>query len=309
MSIIEKISDALCVDKNALLIFSSTAPYRYKVYEIPKRSGHGTRVIAHPAKQLKFIQRLIIKEISNLVSIHDCAYAYKKDISIKDNALVHKDNRYLLKMDFKNFFPSITPELLFHEFSNAGVSFKIDEKEFLSKMLFYKPTRKSTLRLSIGAPSSPFISNFIMYRFDSIISNYCKSNNIKYTRYADDITFSTNIKNALFSIPKMVSKILTENNYNLRINSEKTVYTSRAHNIHVTGITITPEGKLSTGRENKRKLQAMLHRFIQSKLTDKETEQLKGYLAFAFFIEPDFRDRLINKYGIEYCCKIFKCGG
>ena len=242
MNIIDKICDALCVTKSNLLAFSSTAPHRYKIYEIPKRSGKGTRTIAHPAKQLKFIQRLIVKEVTDLFPVHSCAYAYKKSTSIRDNAMVHKDSRYLLKMDFESFFPSITPELFFQEITRANLSFSAEEKDFLSKILFYKPSRKSNLRLSIGAPSSPLISNFIMYNFDAEVSRYCETHNIKYTRYADDITFSTNVKNILFLIPSVILQLLIKNNYNqLTINSEKTVYTSRAHNVHVTGVTITPE--------------------------------------------------------------------
>lgn len=83
------------------------APHSYKVYTIAKRSG-GLRTIAQPAKETKFIQRWLIENVFSQLPVHECASAYKVGASIKKNADAHKSNSYVIKLDFKDFFPSIT---------------------------------------------------------------------------------------------------------------------------------------------------------------------------------------------------------
>lgn len=306
MSIFDYVCDSLCIDSKQLKLFSATAPHRYKVYDIPKRSGNGTRTIAHPAKQLKFVQRLVLSELEKLSEPHESAFAYIKKISIKDNAQEHVKNPFLLKMDFKDFFPSITPELMFQEYQRLGIVFNENESDFLSNILFFKLRRNSKLKLSIGAPSSPFISNLIMYHFDSIISEYCKANKIKYTRYADDLTFSSSLKNCLFLVPDKVAHILKEEGYkSILINRDKTIFSSKRHNRHVTGITLSNDGKLSIGRNKKRDLSAAVHSFSIGKFESDNIEKLKGWLSFAFFIEPDFKSRLTKKYGDDVLIRLF----
>ncbi len=110
------------------------------------------------------------------------------------------------------------------------------------------------LVLSIGAPSSPIISNFILYRFDRIITEHCRKLGINYSRYADDLTFSTNEKDILLNFPSKVRKTLSRlYSGQIKVNLKKTVLSSKAHNRHVTGITLSNDGTLSVGREKKRK--------------------------------------------------------
>lgn len=308
MNIVDYLSDLILMDRRELLKFSSTSPYRYKVYEIPKRNSNGKRTIAQPSKELKYIQRALLKFFDGVIPIHDSVFSYKKGISIKDNACCHVNYKYLLKMDFKDFFPSITPSILFNEFEKYKLHFNDDDKKLLSGLLFWKKNRKSNfLQLSIGAPTSPFISNFILYSFDKSISDICLEKNVVYSRYADDITFSSNVKNILFEFPKIVSDLLYElYNDNIKINKDKTVFSSRGHNRHVTGVTLSNDGLLSIGREKKRKLSSFLHYYITGKLDKKEIDKLKGELSFSFYIEPSFKDRLIKKYGREVLKKLIR---
>lgn len=307
MNIVSYVCDSLCIDEKQLMLFAATSPHRYKIYEIPKRSGQGTRTIAHPSKQLKFIQRLVISQLENIASSHKSAVAYIKGLSIKDNAILHAKNSFLLKMDFKDFFHSITPELMFQTYEQLGVSFSIKDREFLSNILFYKLRKNSHLRLSAGAPSSPFISNIVMHHFDSSMSNYCSENDIIYTRYADDLTFSSNTKGILFPLPDEVRLRLDSTGYgSILINTEKTIFTSKKHNRHVTGITISNDSTPSIGRQRKRNLSAAIHRFSLEKMTEKEIEKLKGDLSFAFFVEPEFKIRMKQKYGEKIYGMLFK---
>lgn len=296
MSILSSISDKLLMNDYDLLKFSRTCPHRYKIYTIPKRNSTEKRVIAHPSKELKFIQRILMQKFENKLPIHMAAFAYRKGIGIKNNAQKHLYNDYLLKMDFKDFFESITPDLFFRELEKNNIILPNEDIKFLKGIIFRK--EKDKLLLSIGSPISPLISNFVMFSFDQTISKLCLEKKITYTRYADDITFSTNIKNILFNIPQIIESVLFSlYEGKITINKEKTKFTSKAHNRHVTGITLSNENKLSIGRRKKRELIASLHYFINNKLDIYSIEKLRGELAFAFYIEPDFKNRLIKKYG------------
>src|SRR5690606_25931992 len=134
----------LCITQSELLKFSATAPHRYKVYEIPKRSGKGTRTIAHPSKELKFIQRIIVSFLKKSLPIHKSAYAYRAGLGIKDNALIHAKNQFILKLDFKDFFPSISPELFISKLEEIGIQLSETDIFLMSNLLFWKFRRNSS---------------------------------------------------------------------------------------------------------------------------------------------------------------------
>ncbi|MDF4657427.1 reverse transcriptase domain-containing protein [Vibrio parahaemolyticus] len=163
----------------------------YKVYKIPKRT-FGFRVIAQPTPELKRIQRAIVEQMKPCVQIHSSAKAYVNGINIKENASVHVKSSYLLKLDLENFFNSLTPSMLLKALNYQDIVLVNNDIEPLIELLFWNRTKKKSpnLVLSVGAPSSPFLSNFIMYEFDKIVTNYCTKLNINYSRYADDLTFS-----------------------------------------------------------------------------------------------------------------------
>lgn len=307
LNISKQLQNHLYMSEEELFNFSKTCPHRYKVYPIPKKNG-GVRIIAHPAKELKYIQRLIVKTLKTKLSIHHSSYAYMNKISIKDNAILHSNNSYILKMDFKDFFPSITPLIFFNALNSQNIHLSKMDSALLANFLFWKPYRKQKLVLSIGAPSSPLISNFVMYEFDNQISSLCRDLNITYSRYADDLTFSTQKKNLLYILPKKIQQILNITyKKGIRINSEKTSFISKSFQRKITGLIITNENHVSIGRDRKRLISSMLHKYKIGINTQKEDiEKLTGLLSFAFYIEPCFKESMIKKYGIETINKLFK---
>ena len=146
-----------------------------------------------------------------------------------------------------------------------------------------------------------------MYLFDKSVHEYCEKYQITYTRYADDLTFSTNKKEILFTIPKIINDI--SHHYfkgRLRINKLKTKFSSKAHNRHVTGVTITNDKKISIGRDKKRYIKSLVYRYKSKQLSIQEISLLKGLLAFANDIEPLFITTLENKYSVDVIASIFK---
>lgn len=306
MTLIERLALELKKSEDEITHFLQSAPKRYKVYTIPKRtSGH--RVIAQPSKELKEYQRKFL-EIQNL-PIHESAMAYRKGVSIKHNAIAHKNNPYLLKMDLENFFNSISDKIFWKTWESILPLPSSQDKKTLENLLFWCPSKKTegALVLSIGAPSSPLVSNFFMYQFDCAVSNFCSEKEIVYTRYADDLTFSTKHKDSLFFAPSMVKENLRELfGGTIRINRKKTRFSSRAHNRHVTGITIANNGSLSLGRERKRYIKHLVHQAQLNKLDIESRQHLRGLIAFAKHVEPVFLKSLKRKYTSELITQIIE---
>ncbi|MCB5228384.1 retron St85 family RNA-directed DNA polymerase [Alishewanella sp. 16-MA] len=306
MNILNSVSKESGLSVTDLLAFSKTCPHRYKVYFIAKRNSDAKRVIAQPSKEVKYLQGAVIKIFKSFDLVHEAAFAYKDGINIKQNAQVHANQKYILKMDFKDFFPSITPDLLFSQLNIAKVFLSEKDKEFLSGLLFWKRRRNSKLRLSIGAPSSPLMSNIVMYFFDSYIESYCRLNRIRYTRYADDLCFSSSMAGGLDSVKDTVNKALRSFfGRKIRLNTAKTIFASKAMNRHITGITLTNDGKLSVGRDRKREIIAAVHKVSQGNSPDCSLKTLAGLISYVHSVEGDFKDRLIKKYGEVIVQKIF----
>ncbi len=277
-----------------------SAPHRYKVYQIPKKASLEKRTIAQPAREVKSLQYWVLEHVLASLPVHDAATAYRPGSSILKNAEVHAQNSYLLKLDFRNFFPSIFPRdfrVLAEEIS-PGLS--SDDIDLLSRILFWQPRGEQGLRLSIGAPTSPCLSNAVLFEFDTTISNQCREKKVTYTRYADDMAFSTNEECVLSEIHEAVKSVCRSMaSPELNLNEPKTVYTSMKHRRRVTGLILANSGAVSLGRSRKREIRAAIHRFSLGKLDEKEISALGGLLSFAESIEPDFVGRMENHYGSE----------
>ena len=280
----------------------------YKVYKIPKRT-FGFRTIAQPTPAVKIIQKKIIALLSNDVDIHSSATAYVEGKSIKDNALHHAKSEFILKVDLENFFNSITPKILFKALKKQNISLSNQDIHVLEQFLFWNISKKvnGKLVLSVGAPSSPFVSNVVMFSFDKRMSKICSKNNILYTRYADDLTFSTKKKGVLFNHLNEIRNLLKkEFGAKLTLNESKTVFTSKAHNRHVTGVTITNNNKLSLGRDKKRYISALIHKFKHGHLSEEDIHHLKGLISHALHIENKFISNMSKKYSEETLIAIKK---
>lgn len=309
MSVIKRLANHLGKSESEVMCFLSDAPKKYKVYKIPKRK-HGYRIIAQPSKELKNYQRAFLQRYK--FPVHQSAMAYRQGRSIKDNAVAHVNSKYLLKIDLENFFNSITPSVFWDSLAHCRANtpeFSNQDKVWVEKLLFWCPskTRDGKLVLSVGAPSSPLVSNFCLLEFDHLLDGVCDEQAINYTRYADDLTFSTNIRDLLYTIIPSVQDVLVSLfGHKLTINHSKTAFSSKAHNRHVTGVTINNEGELSIGRERKRYIKHLVNQFKYNKLDESDVSHLQGLLSFAKHIEPLFIERLKKKYSNVLIQRIYE---
>jgi RNA-directed DNA polymerase len=233
--------------------------------------------------------------------VHRAATAYRKHVSIADNAARHASQHFLLKLDFKNFFTSLTAHDLETYFRlHPQPDFNQHDITNLKKILFWNKEHSGELVMSIGAPSSPMLSNILMYDFDSVVQSICEQRRVQYTRYADDLTFSTSERHVLREVKLAIEQLCREIPYpRLFINEPKTVHASRAKSRRVTGLTLTNEGSISVGRERKRLIRAQIHRLLNGKLEIDRLVELQGMLSFVKSVEPDFIEKLRRRYNDE----------
>ncbi|WP_258406480.1 retron St85 family RNA-directed DNA polymerase [Shewanella spartinae] len=268
----------------------------YSKFHILKRDGT-KRWIHHPKKELKLIQRVVNDNVLDKLKIHPSSTAYNRGCSVKKNALLHVNNDFLLRMDFKSFFDSISYDdienFLDREFSILDPNWTHSDTKLLAKLLCYKNS------LVMGAVTSPCISNAICYKLDKKLSGLCQNNNVVYSRYADDLYFSTSERNILFFIEKEVLKIVAnlELPSGLTVNNNKTFHSSRKRKKQVTGLILTHDKKLSIGRNKKRTVKSKVHNW--KTLNEAERSYLSGYISYIHSIEPQFINRLCLKYGAD----------
>ena len=158
----------------------ASAPNRYKTFEIPKRGG-GTREIAQPARELKLLQRVIIEHVLSPLKVHSAATAYRREIGLLANAVPHAGPGPILKMDFVEFFPRIRADDWWAYCQKNNLLIE-EDRRISANLLFRRRRGEAILRLSIGAPSSPMLSNLLMWDFDEKVAHAAGEKGIAYTR-------------------------------------------------------------------------------------------------------------------------------
>lgn len=305
--LIELLIRELRVSEREVLHLIATAPERYKVYTIPKKRG-GRREIAHPARELKVAQRAIMREYLSKLPVHDAAFGYVKGRSIKDNAEFHAGNGPILKYDFEDFFPSIT-EFAWISYCERHNVFGKEDAIRSGRILFRRPKGGRILRLSIGAPSSPMLSNILLYDFDSAVSELVGAHKIKYSRYADDLTFSAPRTGFLNQVDRIVRGVISKSKSpKLKINESKTVLATTKVRRRVTGLILNLTGGVSIGRENKRIIRACIDHFAKGEFDVSKVPTLAGHLSHIWNVERDFYRRLEIVYGKDVLVRIKREG-
>jgi RNA-directed DNA polymerase len=183
----------------------------YRSFKIRKRSG-GWRRISVPEPKLKLVQAWLARHVLSKVAPHTASHAFAPGSSTVACATQHRGARWLIKMDIADFFGSITEIQVYRVFRNLGynalVSFELaglctdapwkSGKYVLRSWQAHYPRkrieayeRKYLGRLPQGAPSSPMLANLAMKGLDQVLTELGRSRGLVYTRYSDDITFST----------------------------------------------------------------------------------------------------------------------
>lgn len=211
----------------------------YKIFRVRKRTS-GYRFIHSPNDELKKVQSFINKFILSRLDIHKSCFSYHKNGGVLKCAQQHTNAKTLLKYDLKDFFFCINEISVYHLFNNLGytkrLSFQMarlctiilikDHQKYIKK---YKLGEKKIDMgvLPQGAPTSPMLSNLLANKLDVKLSQLAENHNLIYTRYADDLTFSSNEKLSKIQIRMINSQILKIIKYEKFIVNKKKISISR----------------------------------------------------------------------------------
>jgi len=255
----------------------------YRRFIIPKKNG-GTRYLAEPLPSLKEIQRWILENILYKKEVHPYAKAYSPGRTIKDNLKYHKKKAVVLSLDIEHFFDSITSEKVENIFRTFGYSSIVSS--ILTKLIMLNGA------LAQGAPTSPHVSNLVLFDFDSTIQKFSFENKFMYTRYADDLTFSSSNLNPDLIISFVEKELL---HLNLKLNGKKTHLMPSSKRQVVTGVVVNE--KIQAKRDYRMLIRQEMH-FIKKfglashikkkKIKNKNyLKHLIGKINYSLFLNPN----------------------
>ncbi|MEO1339241.1 MAG: reverse transcriptase family protein, partial [Myxococcota bacterium] len=249
----------------------------YTQFSIPKRSG-GTRLISAPKPKTARAQRWILNNIVKRLPVEPPAHGFVSNRSIVTNAKAHIGQKLVFNVDLEAFFPTIT-------FCRVrGLLQSIGYAPSVSTVLALLCTECPRTRLQYGddvyfaavgeralpqgACTSPALSNAIARRLDRRLMGLCKKASWRYTRYADDLTFSSNAPETLAGVWASIRHIIKDEGF--RINRKKVRIQRSGRCQKVTGIVVND--KLGLPRTEVRRLRAIIHNAENSGLASQNRD-------------------------------------
>jgi RNA-directed DNA polymerase len=291
---IMELSELMHISFGRLLLYVNRGFCFYKRCYLEKKD-HSFREILQPCKELKAIQAWILRNILDELVPSNVATAYIIGRTSLYHVRPHKNNRYFYCVDLEDFFPSITNQRVFSLFKDIGYSQN-------AAFILTKLTTCNHI-LPQGAVTSPAISNFVCLSMDRRLFGFTSRRNIAYTRYADDMTFSSNNRNELNKSVKTIKKIILDEDF--CINSEKTRFVGPKQQCKIIGmVKNTSEPEFRIGMRKKREMRAVLYNaIIKNEFGEKKYKNMNsinGWLSYLRFVDKKgYEQMLIYKNKIS----------
>lgn len=291
----------------------------YYQFTIPKKRG-GLREISAPKKQLRQAQSWVKEQILDRLPVHQVAYGFVPGRSTVDHANVHVGHETVVKMDLQEFFPTITFFRVRGLFESFGYSRMIST--VLALLCTEPPRQKVTFdgkfyyvsmderQLPQGACTSPAITNLICRRLDERLLGLAEKERFSYSRYADDLTFSTPVSGNQ-RIGALIGTVRHIVNYEgFKVNEEKTKVLRASGRQQVTGIIVNEKANIS--RDEQKRFRAILHNVEKNGIeAENKTKHpdfwsyLQGYASYAVMVSPQLGEKwkgqlaqIAQKYGV-----------
>jgi retron-type reverse transcriptase len=297
---IDELASLMHVDPKRLSVLSKSSKRFYIKYTIPKSSG-GVREIRQPSREIKAVQAWLLRNILDKLTPSEHATAFIQGKGLSQNVSPHSNNRYFVCLDIQDFYPSISFHRIKHLFKIIGY-------------FSYAPSILADLCIcDIGLPqggvTSPSISNLIASRLDRRLSGYTSRRNITYTRYADDMTFSSNNRAALNKSINTIKKIIESEQFTPHPNKFRVMGPRIC--CHVTGlIKNSSEPSFGIGKKKKRNMRRIIHHLVTGKSIDHKYstgKSIDGWLSFLKSVDAAsykqmriYWENLKNKYSFTY---------
>jgi hypothetical protein len=244
-------------------LYKAPDDFRYRTFEIPKRSG-GMRRIDAPHSLLREMQDRLLPMLQMAYDAHPSAHGFLAGRSVVSNAKGHTGQRLVLNVDLQDFFPNVNFGRVRGLFLKPPFSIGAPAAAVLAQIVTHRNG------LPQGAPTSPVLSNMIAATLDRRLTRLARETRMRYSRYADDITLSTNQP----ALPAMIAEhyLDTQGNMALRpgealareialsgfsVNLKKVRVQSHSMRQSVTGLVVN--ASVNVERERVRRIRAMLH--------------------------------------------------
>jgi hypothetical protein len=293
---IAKLVGVASADELSSFMRAGTGPGSgYVEFEIPKAKG-GSRRIAAPRTPLRRVQRAILDKILAVVPMHDACHGFVAGRSTVTNATPHQNARLVLKLDLKDFFPTVHYARVKGLFRMLG--YAADVAGVLAGLTTYRPKLDNgdvlwPGVLPQGAPTSPALANLCCRRLDARLSKLAAACSATYTRYADDLTFSFRADPpADFRIGRFlwwIDAICHDEGFLERPDKRRILRAK--HQQRVTGIVVN--AGVHVPRADRKRFRAILHNCekhgfaSQARGRDDFASYLAGYAAYVHMVEPE----------------------
>lgn len=240
------------VDHRLIYSLTNNKFHHYRQFSLKQKNGK-LRKISAPRTYLKVVQWWILSNILENGICPDYVHGFVKNKSFWTNATFHEGSKHILNVDIKDFFPSISASDCKDVFLSMG--FTGDVASQLADLCTFND------ELPQGAPTSPMLANFVCGQLDSALSGLANEKGYKFSRYADDITFSTEGDEKISSaFLTQVTAIVLQHGFEL--NLKKTQYMGRGDCMEVTGLVVNEKAQMP--RAWRKKVRAVYHQALRN---------------------------------------------
>jgi RNA-directed DNA polymerase len=262
----------------------------YRPFTIPKKSG-GYREIKAPSDELKYTQKRLSWIFNKLYvapeGVHGFVAKTELDTySILSNARMHIGKKYVWNLDIESFFSSIPTQLVVNKLMEGPFCFEESKAKYISLLIVYQR------QLPMGSPCSPVVSNMVCEKMDAQLNDFVKVQNelnpeanLAYTRYADDITFSSNVA---FTTLQKAAVYFCLNQMGFTVNQKKERIQTHLQAQWVTGIKTNEKPNLN--RKYIRNIRAALHQAREKGLA----QAAQDYFKLEGSASPETIDRFLS---------------
>lgn len=297
---IKRISSEFMFPEDILERVLNSAHGRQFVFKIAKRKG-GERRIVQCSPELRLIQDWLSINCFSKLPVSSVSTAFSKGSSIYLNACLHSESIYSVRVDVKDFFPSINVgDLLGVTNFEELTGFSLEDGFY---ELVYKSCFNKDGSLPVGYSTSPLIGNLVMFEMDEFLRTSISSDSMKFgravlTRYADDYVFSSNKKGAcknFLSLLGATFKLFKRPS--LTINNEKTRFMNKkSGSTLVTGLRIRSDGSIGVHSNYKSHIRLLMKLCSEERLDTEGVIKLRGHLSYIQSVDYRLYNSLMMKY-------------